>query len=432
MSLLYSLAEVALLGNLLLAVFCVAALRLAGGRFFDQPAMLMIALVAVGVGLQELLGVFASWNSGMEFNPDIALLHYSYPRFYNQVQTWSIPAIVALPLVFPGKFLVKVLCLTALALEFYVLLATGGRGSIVAVSLAILTGILFLPGLRKTLIFYPLTGFLAGLMIYGAVLIGHQTLLQHGAADVIKPDHRAQSEKSSGNPDKERNDIQTFGKRGGRFSEPLTGERIWTFSGRLPLWHDALRDARGHPLLGIGPINFACTGPPYRSAHPHNFPLQIAGEWGITALVLLLMMMAFGCIRLWRSLRAGKEARANNTPLTGFLATALLAAAIHACLSGVLVMPASQVTGVLVCGWLLGLLPAPVSIRTSNYSAPVLLTFGLALSASLLAFTWHEFADAELRFEQTPLLDRGIPRLWQNGKVCRLYRPKPHARVDAL
>jgi len=93
-------------------------------------------------------------------------------------------------------------------------------------------------------------------------------------------------------------------------------------------------------------------------------------------------------------------------------------------------MPASQIAGILVCGWLLGLMPLPV-LRGRSYRASVaLLVSGLALSAAFLVFAWHELAASETRLEQTQVLDRGIPRLWQNGKVCRLYRD-PAATLSA-
>ncbi len=85
-------------------------------------------------------------------------------------------------------------------------------------------------------------------------------------------------------------------------------------------------------------------------------------------------------------------------------------------------MPASQVTGVLIGGWLLGLLPTPAGVSTRVRPSSLVLITGLALSIALLAFAGQEMRVAAIRWEQTPVMDLGIPRLWQNGKVCRLYR----------
>jgi len=430
MSVLYSLADVALLYLLVLALLCVAACRQAGGRVFDQTAAVLLALVALAVGLQELAGVFAAWSAGREFNPDIALLHYSYPRFYNQVQTWSIPVIASLPLIFPGKPLARILCLAALVLEWYVVMATGARGTLAAVVMAVSAAALLLPEIRKPLVSYTLVGLLGGLLVYGMVLFGHQNLSQHDVAGTIAPGPQAQAVSPPGKPGAEAAGGRTVQNVGGNFAEPLTGERIWTFSGRLMLWRDALSDAGSHPLLGIGPMNYACTGPVYRSAHPHSFPLQIAAEWGTPALLLMLTVAAYCWIRLFLQLRKPEQPSGTDHRLAGILATALLAASFHACLSGVLVMPASQVAGVLVCGWLLGLMPAPASPGKNQMASTALLISGLAVSAVFLTFARHELAVSATRLEQTQILDRGIPRLWQNGKVCRLYREAAH-RSDA-
>jgi hypothetical protein len=443
MSLMYSLAEVSLLSLLVLAALCLAACRQAAGTLFDRTALLLLALVAVAVGLQELLGVVAAWNANVGFHPRIALLHFSYPRFYNQIQSWSIPVIAALPLVFPGKPLAKLFCVAALALEWYVVIATGGRGSMVGVGGALLIAVIFLPAMRNTLIQYQISGLLGAMLIYGLVVFGHQQLAGGGFSN---PSESALSAPLAGAPGQTDDQAQAIqgtadgaaivqdapvprrpGMAGsGRFLEPLTGRRVWTSSGRIAMWRGTLRDARTHPLLGIGPMNYACTGPLYRAAHPHNFPLQFMAEWGIPAFLLFLLVAGFLFLSLFRTLRRPRACCEPVMPLAGFLATALLAAAIHACLSGVLVMPASQVAGVLVGGWLLGTLPAQASPRLAKGPASLLLLSGLALSFALLAFARQEIAVAELRLEQTPIMDRGIPRLWQNGKVCRLYRDAAH------
>ncbi len=422
MSLLYSRAEGSLLTVLTLAVLCVAVCRQAAGAVFDQAAILLLALVAVAVGLQELMGVLAAWNSGMEFHPRIALLHFSWPRFYNQVQSWSIPVIAALPLVFPGKPLARLLCIVALALEWYVVVATGGRGSMVGVGGALLAAVVLLPAIRKPLVRYQLAGLLAAALLYALVVAGQQNV-SHDTFDASAPVNR--SAPPAAEPGKAAHDAAAMPAivgSSGHFLEPVTGPRIWTSSGRLAMWRGALREAQAHPLLGIGPMNYACTGPIYRAAHPHNFPLQLMVEWGIPAFLLLLLVAGIALLKLLHGLRKPAKEDLPVVPLAGYLALALLAASIHACLSGVLVMPASQVAGVLVGGWLLGMLPAPASIRPAKVLASLLLLSGLALSVALLAFARQEIAVSALRLEQTPLMDRGIPRLWQNGKVCRLYR----------
>jgi O-antigen ligase len=445
MGLAYSLADVALLSLLAAGVFAVAACREVAGANFDRVALLFLAVLGVSVGLQELIGVLAAWSSGLEFHPRIALMHFSWPRFYNQMQSWSMPALAALPLLFPGKPLARLLCVAALALNWYVVIATGGRGTMLAVGLAVPLMLLLLPAGRRQLAANHGVGLLMGVLIYAAVALGHAQLPEPAAgASPARPDAAA---------------IQKIGDSSGDFMEPLTGGRFATSSGRVQMWRGALREAATHPWLGIGPMNYACRGPTYRAGHPHSFPMQLLSEWGIPAAALLLIAIAFIAWRLLLRLRVLQLEPGPLTPLAGAVSTGVLAAAIHACLSGVLVMPASQVTGLLLGGWLLGLMngvrvnfpvdgdPPRQGGSGKIYSDPgrtnpghadpgradsdprhpspltlgILLT-ALVLSVALLAFGRHEFAVAPQRLEQTPLLDRLIPRFWQNGKVCRLYQ----------
>ncbi|HLF29485.1 MAG TPA: O-antigen ligase family protein [Xanthomonadales bacterium] len=430
MSLLYSLAEVSLLSLWLVAVLAVAACRQAAGTVFDQVAIALIALVGLAVGVQELTGVFAAWSVGMEFHPRIALLHFSWPRFYNQVQAWSMPVIAALPLVFPGRPLAKFFCVAALVLEWYVLIATGARGTMVAITGALLAAAAFLPAIRKTLIGYQLAGLFGAIFIYALVVFGHQQLVSNEPAGVPASPHSALSKAEPGQSQQKSVDhsadqaaaIRALGERSESFTEPLTGERIRTSSGRIAMWRGILRDAQAHPLLGIGPMNYACKGPIYRAAHPHNFPLQFMAEWGMPAVLLLMFTAVVLLFKLAVTLRTPDASFVQSAPLAAYFATGVLAALILACLDGVLSMPASQVTGVLVCGCLLGLLPGWTANKGSSAKALLVLTLALAVSFAFLAFARQEISVAELRWEQTPVMDRAIPRLWQNGKVCALYQ----------
>ncbi len=423
MSLLYSLAEVALLGLWVVAILAVAACRQTGGALFDRVAVVLLALVALAVGMQELLGVLAALSLGLEFHPRIALLHFSWPRFYNQVQTWSMPVIAALPLLFPAKPVAKIFCVAALALGWYVVIATGARGAALGIAGALLAAAIILPDIRKALVSWQLPGLIAALAIYTLVVVGHQQLM-NGPTGATQELH--QSPLSVAPPARPENNvtaIQELGDSTGQFAEPLTGQRMLTSSGRLAMWRGTLDETRTHPLLGIGPMNYACTGPLDRAGHPHNFPLQFMVEWGVPALLLLLFAAGFLLFKLASALRKPTAGFAQNVSLAACFAGGVVAATILACLDGVLTMPASQVTGVLVCGGLLGLLPVlPGGKPQSGIKASVVLTLALVVSIAFLAFARQELAIAAVRWDQTSLMDRGIPRLWQNGKVCRLYR----------
>jgi O-antigen ligase len=59
----------------------------------------------------------------------------------------------------------------------------------------------------------------------------------------------------------------------GRFSNFASVGSRWT------LWRISMEAALAHPLLGIGPMHFAYVDNG-EGAHPHNFWLQLAAEWG--------------------------------------------------------------------------------------------------------------------------------------------------------
>ncbi len=422
MSLAYSLAEVFLLSLLIISALCVAACRAVAGRHFDQLAMLAVALLGLAVGMQELLGVLAAWGSGLEFHPRVALLHFSWPRFYNQLQSWTLPALAALTLVFPGKPSVRLLAFAAIGLHWYVILATGGRGTALAVVISLAAVVILFARVRRVLLTYHLGGLLLGGILYGLVLWGNQQLVADQPS--AQPASRAEMTEPAQIPLENPRAATAPGaaSKSGYFMQSITGDRMLSSSGRTDLWKDSLKDARRHPLLGIGPMNYACTGPVYRAAHPHNFPLQLLGEWGVPAFLLTAVLGVFLALKLIGTLRS---AAGDWTAVSIFLAAGAIAAALHAGLSGVMVMPASQVCGILLSGWLLGSIPVAANDESpagkKPWKAIAVLLGGLVLAAALGVFAGKEAAVSSIRLQQTQKMDRLIPRFWQNGKVCRLY-----------
>jgi hypothetical protein len=203
------------------------------------------------------------------------------------------------------------------------------------------------------------------------------------------------------------------------FFRQSLGRPMTHTSGRTWMWSVTVRDSLNHPLLGIGPMNYVCTSPK-RIGHPHNFPLQLAAEWGIPVALSACVIFLFLLTKGWQRVRRDGFGATDDGATAALLLTAVLAAALHACLSGVMVMPASQVTGLLICGMLLGLYPAASGARRV---AALHWGFipGLLLSAGLLGLGVHELRIMKDR--ESVLLPRGnlLPRIWQNAKVCTLY-----------
>jgi putative inorganic carbon (HCO3(-)) transporter len=174
--------------------------------------------------------------------------------------------------------------------------------------------------------------------------------------------------------------------------------------------------------LGIGPMNYACKGPVYRAAHPHSFPMQFLSEWGVPAFALLLVICSFIALKLFQRLRQPDSTYSAKRFLEIALTAGLMAAAIHACLSGVLVMPASQIAGILLCGWLCGSTTPKHTVGKTTASISIGLALILLTSILFVGFALSEIRLHEQRLEETRVMDKLIPRLWQNGKVCVLYQ----------
>jgi len=123
-----------------------------------------------------------------------------------------------------------------------------------------------------------------------------------------------------------------------------------TSSGRMTkLWPDAINFAISNPRLGIGPMHYtSLVGAQYFS-HPHNSVLQIAAEWGIPTLILILFLI-YRASTAWVK-RFNKDTLSekpeDNLFILG-LSFSLVAGAVYSLFSGVIVMPMGQLTATLV------------------------------------------------------------------------------------
>lgn len=412
-----SLSEVALLTALVLAVFVVAACRRISERAFDRVAVGLLALTGLTVAVQELVAVAAAHANDLGYSYETALQYFSKPRFYNQVQSWTVPVIVALPLLFPRYSLARWLCLIVLGLHWYVILMTAGRGTFVALATAFVFAVVFFPSLRKRLLQWQAAGLLLGAIVYVFVLFSFETDFLNTATGSF-PELELSSSAQTAAADPK---AQVATEPRSRFLEESLGRPMAHTSGRSWMWKFTLNDALQNPLLGIGPMNYACTSGVW-FGHPHNFPLQVAAEWGMPVAQALLAIVIVLLLRTSQIIRRGTFSSADDTNFAGLLFLGVVAAAVHACFSGVPVMPASQVTGLIVCGILLGLL-APVPARGGALLTNWLFIPCLVLAASLLALGAEELRTMEYRAAQLPA--RIIaPRIWQDAKVCRLHVPQ--------
>jgi len=96
-------------------------------------------------------------------------------------------------------------------------------------------------------------------------------------------------------------------------------------------------------------------------AHPHNSILQWASEWGVPATLLMVCSLVCALAGWMRRRRTELSQGSPDAVTIVALTTALIGAALHSLVSGVLVMPLSQLMLVATAGCALGIDAVPHS-----------------------------------------------------------------------
>jgi O-antigen ligase len=195
----------------------------------------------------------------------------------------------------------------------------------------------------------------------------------------------------------------------------------------MHLWRRAFELIIQHPLLGVGPMHFAHNAHDLQiGAHPHDWLLQIASEWGLPALACLLAALGLGLRAL---ARAGRRVDARDGVNQAVFAALLLAAVailVDGLVSGLFVMPQSQLAIALVLGCEMGWVryvvnQAPQGAASEARVLPQIVGAVLVLAALAgLATIWPD-AHARLNGEPLSAAQQAVntgwswPRLWQQG-----------------
>lgn len=385
----YPLVDVAMLFLVTITAIVMACIRLVTGKLFDRIVLVFIALMGFGVFFQELIGLLVYMSLDKQFNYRESLINFLHPRLYNQIQTWTIPLLALFPLVFIKYRWVWILSLCLIGTQWYILLSTGARGSTLSILLAMLAvGIIF-PVARKFWVRMHLSGLVLGLLFY--VLIA-------GLLNISQPDKHDFVNESVGRP-------------------------MLHTSGRTDLWKHAIDDAIENPLLGSGPMRYACGANHYLAGSPHSFPLQIMGEWGFPAFLILGMIFIWLLSAWQKAVYLLKEKPEYQQAKVSCLSICCLAAVFHVSVSGLLIAPSSQVAGMLVVGWLLASLFKETGKSATNkvsgqLDASLVLLIGLLVSLSVLLFSTAELEELPNRTSYAQDYGPITPRYWQDGRFC--------------
>lgn len=310
----YALYETASLMLLILT-----ALVIADGLAHERSSLMrMLQGFGIGAALYatKIVSVYVSvWlldatPSPLDFTPG-----FSNIRHFNHVETIGLPLLTLLYVLTPATSRLRPLYMATAAVWWTVLFVTGARGTEVSLFTAALVALLVRrraawPFLRAMIVTCVIGAILYELSF--VVLPNLMGRLPFGDASVV---------------------ARTM-------ADPT--------SGRTRLWQCALDLIADHPLLGVGPLHFAHYGAVVDiGAHPHDWMLQIASEWGIPAFMALFVALVFAFRGLWRAgARVAADDAVNQNMLSAWvlIGAALL---VDASVSGSIVMPQSQLMIVL-------------------------------------------------------------------------------------
>ena len=193
---------------------------------------------------------------------------------------------------------------------------------------------------------------------------------------------------------------------------------------RAILWRHGLDEAMANPFLGVGPMHYAYS---YNGegAHPHNFWLQIAAEWGLPAAGVLLA----AAILLWQRLTqvAASFRSSSEEGQTGLvLLAAFTVWIVGTQADGFMVVPTSQLASVVVlslCATFVAM--ADRQCREVTQTASILhktlwamvMLIALSMLASLAFSPFGKSGERERSWREGRENIYFHPRFWQQGWI---------------
>ena len=136
-----------------------------------------------------------------------------------------------------------------------------------------------------------------------------------------------------------------------------TAERLTSLNSRSELWNAAWVMSRDYPLLGVGPQHFSYHLDKiltFRVGHPHMSILNWAAEYGWISTLLLFSLIVWA-FSSW--IKQTQQSKLDDCDLNFRVAltASMITAASHSLVSGVMIMPLSQLMLVVIIGWIVGI-----------------------------------------------------------------------------
>lgn len=381
---------------LLLGIMCLliaSEMRAKGDALLDK----VLLLCGVGAAFYifiEIIVYIAAISAGAQPANELLIRGFDNFRFFNHVQTTTLP-LLGLLAVRSNERWKKVFSWIVLSMWWTLFFLTVGRGTFVGL----------LAGMSVTIVFLRRDALpWCKVMMYSALLgMGLYFLFY-----VLIPISQG---------------LRPFG-----FLFVLVGRTVADpTSLRLPLWIRAWEILAAHPWLGAGPMHFAHFGRAVQNgAHPHNWVLQIACEWGIPAFLSLVATLALGFKKLLATRRYLAPADKQNRLILAAWLTTGIAILVDGLVSGLFVMPSSQLWIALYIGcawgWICSVTPVQaeatmrlsVPMRIGGVAGLLLLIYflGNGLWPEILNLPLHEEQNLQREIYADPIMH---PRTWLGG-----------------
>jgi len=249
---------------------------------------------------------------------------FENPRFLNQIQTWCIPL-----LIISHQYITKnlnpnnklkntLLCISYFSISIYIslILITGGRGTIVAYLVSTILLWLYLGRSFSLFAWKVILFWLSGITIF---LIITQII-----PNLIDTNSIASGYSISRIDD----------------------------SGRFSMWLDSIKLIYQSPIFGIGPFMYTLHSDTV--SHPHNSILWFTSEWGIPSTLSLSILLIIPLFKYLYKIKKtaiskfGNESIQKQLFISYGLALSICTSIIHSLVSGIYLMPGSQLFGMLV------------------------------------------------------------------------------------
>jgi O-antigen ligase len=368
---------------------CAMAVVVAAERNATRTLGLISSGAAAFYAAVVLLLVTAVMLSGAAMERTDLFVGYENHRIFNHVQTAALPMVLAVACAAELPRWHRRMAGFALVAGCFLLFASAGRGTFVALTVSsLMTGLLL--GRQA----WPVLKTLALAMAGGLAVFAVVFLLFPGVTQPVASS----------------------------FSD-YTVARIGSDQSRGYLWQVAWQQIVASPWFGIGPMHGA-HWPNLKAAHPHNIYLQLAAEWGVPVLLLAVVGGAMFLRRMVGAIRV----RVAPTRVGVALLIGCLAVAVDGVVSGNFVMPVSQVWIAVLIGWSVAWMRGEQHIAReapAKAQGAAVLSVRAMAGAVLMMHFWLGWSiapevrnmDAHLAraLESFPS-ERTQPRFWSHGR----------------